>query len=150
MNNTCKYADHVKAWIEKISAPVEGYKICPFARQARYDIEFGSKSYFYKAIHRNLDKLDLLVFIYENSIPINEATKIEKHANSITDNIVMLDHPEDPGFIDGINTGNGKYIIYLIQNKNNLLAARKILLKTDYYNKWSAEYYERIVINSEK
>ena len=150
MNNTCKYADHVKAWIEKISAPVEGYKICPFARQARYDIEFGSKSYFYKAIHRNLDKLDLLVFIYENSIPINEAVKIEKHANSITDNIVMLDHPEDPGFIEGINTGNGKYIIYLIQNKNSLLAARKILLKTDYYDKWSAEYYERIVINSEK
>ena len=62
----------------------------------------------------------------------------------------MLDHPEDPGFIEDINTGNGKYIIYLIQNKNSLLAARKILLKTDYYDKWSAEYYERIVINSEK
>ena len=144
------YNEHINTWIDKITTPVEGYKICPFASSARYVIEKGTKSDLYKAIQADISKLDLVVFIYEEVITVQEAKELEEETNSISEHIVMLDHPQDPGFISDLNTGNGKYIIYLIQNKNSLLAARKTLLKTSYYDKWSTEYYERVVIASEK
>ena len=148
MNST--YNKHINTWIDKITTPVEGYKICPFASSARYVIEKGTKSDLYKAIQADISKLDLVVFIYEEVITVQEAKELEEETNSISEHIVMLDHPQDPGFISDLNTGNGKYIIYLIQNKNSLLAARKTLLKTSYYDNWSTEYYERVVIASEK
>ena len=144
------YNEHINTWIDKITTPVEGYKICPFASSARYVIEKGTKSDLYKAIQADISKLDLVVFIYEEVITVQEAKELEEETNSISEHIVMLDHPQDPGFISDLNTGNGKYIIYLIQNKNSLLAARKTLLKTSYYDNWSTEYYERVVIASEK
>ena len=144
------YNKHINTWIDKITTPVEGYKICPFASSARYVIEKGTKSDLYKAIQADISKLDLVVFIYEEVITVQEAKELEEETNSISEHIVMLDHPQDPGFIGDLNTGNGKYIIYLIQNKNSLLAARKTLLKTSYYDNWSTEYYERVVIASEK
>jgi hypothetical protein len=144
------YNEHINDWIDKITSSVDGYKICPFASSARYVIEKGTKSDLYKAIQSDISKLDLVVFIYENDITVKEAKELEEETNSISEHIVMLDHPQDPGFIGDLNTGNGKYIIYLIQNKNSLLAARKTLLKTSYYDNWSTEYYERVVIASEK
>ena len=144
------YNEYINTWIDKITTPVEGYKICPFASSARYVIEKGTKSDLYKAIQADISKLDLVVFIYEEVITVQEAKELEEETNSISEHIVMLDHPQDPGFIGDLNTGNGKYIIYLIQNKNSLLAARKTLLKTSYYDNWSTEYYERVVIASEK
>ena len=144
------YNEYINTWIDKITTPVEGYKICPFASSARYVIEKGTKSDLYKAIQADISKLDLAVFIYEDYITVQEAKELEEETNNISEHIVMLDHPQDPGFIGDLNTGNGKYIIYLIQNKNSLLAARKTLLKTSYYDNWSTEYYERVVIASEK
>ena len=144
------YKHHVKAWIDKITVPVEGYKICPFANSARYVIEKGNKLEFYKAIQQDISNLDLVVFIYEGILTVQEAKELEEETNGISEHIVMLDHPQDPGFIGDLNTGNGRYVIYLIQNKNSLLAARKTLLKTSYYDNWSTEYYERVVIASEK
>ena len=148
MNST--YNEHINTWIDKITTPVEGYKICPFASSARYVIEKGTKSDLYKAIQADISKLDLAVFIYEDYITVQEAKELEEETNNISEHIVMLDHPQDPGFIGDLNTGNGRYVIYLIQNKNSLLAARKTLLKTSYYDNWSTEYYERVVIASEK
>ena len=144
------YNKHINTWIDKITTPVEGYKICPFASSARYVIEKGTKSDLYKAIQADISKLDLAVFIYEDYITVQEAKELEEETNNISEHIVMLDHPQDPGFIGDLNTGNGRYVIYLIQNKNSLLAARKTLLKTSYYDNWSTEYYERVVIASEK
>ena len=144
------YNEHINDWIDKITSSVDGYKICPFASSARYVIEKGTKSDLYKAIQADISKLDLAVFIYEDYITVQEAKELEEETNNISEHIVMLDHPQDPGFIGDLNTGNGKYIIYLIQNKNSLLAARKTLLKTSYYDNWSTEYYERVVIASEK
>lgn len=144
------YNEYINTWIDKITTPVEGYKICPFASSARYVIEKGTKSDLYKAIQADISKLDLAVFIYEDYITVQEAKELEEETNNISEHIVMLDHPQDPGFIGDLNTGNGRYVIYLIQNKNSLLAARKTLLKTSYYDNWSTEYYERVVIASEK
>ena len=144
------YDDHVDNWIKKVSASVDNYKICPFASKARYTIEKGNKSELYSAIKQNIDNIDLIVFIYEEYIDVDSAKELEVYANSHSEHIVLLDHPEDPGFIDNMYTGNGKYVIFLIQNRASLLAARYTLFKTNYYDKWSEEYYKKIVINSEK
>ena len=48
---------------------------------------------------------------------------IELADNTIT----LLDHPDDPGYIDGEYTGNGKHILFLIQSKKDLQEARKHL-----------------------
>ena len=144
------YESHIDSWIKKLSLPVDNYKICPFASKARYTIEKGNKSELYAATKQNINNIDLIVFIYEEYIDVESAKELEVYANNHSEHIVMLDHPQDPGFIDNMYTGNGKYVIFLIQNRASLLAARYTLLKTNYYDKWSEEYYERIVLNSEK
>ena len=144
------YKNTIDSWISNITTPIAGYKICPFADKARYIIKSGKDIELFKLSKLPIDNLDLLVFIYEVKIPIEKAKELEIIANKNSEHIIMLDHPDDPGFIDNMPTGNGKYIIFLIQNRASLLSARKTLLKTNYYSKWSSEYYERIVTNSEK
>ena len=77
---------------------------------------------------------------------LEDAKYLEANCNRLgKDTITLLDHPADPGYIDGINTSNGKYVIFLIQSKKGLLDARNLLRKSSYYNNWSDDYYEKIV-----
>ena len=46
----------------------------------------------------------------------------------------MKDHPDDPGFINGINTSNQVYPVILAQPKSSLNDAREALKRTKYYD----------------
>ena len=62
---------------------------------------------------------------------------------------MLLDHYKVRGFIENNSTCNdSELIVFLLQNKKKLMAARKYLHTTNYYDNWSAEYYKEVVTHS--
>ena len=87
--------------------------------------------------------------IYEVCIPtdkymsVERAKQIEWNCNRLAkDTLTLLDHPKDPGYIDGVFTGNETFVFN--PAKKDILIARKHLRSTSYYNNWSDEYYKKI------
>ena len=61
------------------------------------------------------------------------------------DYVFLDDHKDDPSFINGVQTNNGKYNLIICQDKKKLLAARESLHTTKYYSYWDEEMYNKIV-----
>lgn len=149
MKNISNCENDIKDWIKRITLVQKNkHPICPYARKAKY--------WVYK--HEDRISLELKASYFDNSfdlyvcLPTNqymtveEAKYLEHNCNRVGKNtITLLDHPDDPGFIDNTYTGNGKYVIFLIQKKTHLLNARKQLHNTNYYENWSENYYKKIV-----
>jgi hypothetical protein len=139
----------IKEWINRISKVQKtGHSICPFARKAKYwvykyedRLSLELKASFFD------DNFDLYVCLPTNQyMTVEEAKYIEENCNrTAKETITLLDHPDDPGYIDNIYTGNGKYVIFLIQKKTDLLIAREQLHKSSYYDSWDSEYYNKIL-----
>ena len=138
----------VKKWIKRITTPKDGYQICPYARSAKYAIytSLDRATILELAIYWR-DKYDLIICQPSNtSMTVEDALSIEETCNYLAkDTITLLDHPDDPGYIDGVYTGNGKHILFLIQSKKDLQKARLHLKTTSYYDRWTDEYYEEVV-----
>lgn len=140
--------DHVDQWIRRISKVQNyGHSICPYAKKAKYIIFNNEDKVSLQIKACNFDNnFDLYICLPTNqNMSVEDAQRIEDDCNRVAKNtITLLDHYKNPGYIDGISTGNGKYVIFLIQNKKDLLAARKKLKLTNYYSNWSDEYYKKI------
>lgn len=141
-------SNHVEDWIERLSKVHSwGHSICPYARKAKYQLftnedkmSMQLKASFYD------HSFDLYLCLpTDQYMSVERAKQIEKEINMVSnDTITLLDHPKDPGFINGVCTGNKKYIIFFIQSKKGLQDARNNLLKSSYYNSWDHDYYEKI------
>ena len=144
--------DDIKKWVDRISNFKNNYQICPYASKAKYLIFTNEDmlSMQIKASFYNYDADLILCIPTDKFMTVEKARYIEKNNNRIAkDTITLLDHPEDPGYIGNIYTGNGKHIVFLIQPKKELLQAREYLKNyTSYYNKWSEEYYKKICHNN--
>ena len=138
----------VKKWIKRITTPKDGYQICPYARGAKYKIytHLDRATIIEYAVNWK-DEYDLILCEpADTSMTVEDALSIEQSCNFIAKNtITLLDHPKDPGYINNEYTGNGKYILFLIQSKKDLQAARKHLKTTSYYDRWTNEYYKEVV-----
>jgi len=134
-------------WIDRLSTPNNGYQLCPFAKKAKYLLFTNEDmlSMQMKASFYNYDADLILCIPTDRFMTVDTAKYIERNCNKTADNtITLLDHPDDPGYIEDICTSNGKHIIFLIQPKKELLKARENLKSTNYYDKWSEEYYNKI------
>lgn len=149
MKNISNHKKDIEQWVERIATTQKsGHPICPFAKKAKYWI------YSYE----DRASLQLKASFYDHSfdlylclptdqyMTVEQAKYLESNCNRYSkDTITLLDHPDDPGYIDNICTSNGKYVIFLIQSKKGLLDARSLLRKSSYYDNWSDDYYEKIV-----
>ena len=149
MKDISNHKKDIEQWIERIATTQKsGHPICPFAKKAKYWIysyedraSLQLKASFYD------HSFDLYVCLpTDQYMTVEQAKYLESNCNRYSkDTITLLDHPDDPGYIDNICTSNGKYVIFLIQSKKGLLDARSLLRKSSYYDNWSDDYYEKIV-----
>ena len=140
--------EDVKKWIKRITTPKNGYQICPYARKAKYKIfEHEDKiSIQQKAVFWTGEYDLILCKPTDTFMSVDHAKYIEDSCNRLAkDTITLLDHPEDPGYINGEYTGSGKHILFLIQSKKDLQEARAHLKQTSYYDQWTDEYYKKIL-----
>ena len=142
-------SNHVEEWIEKITKRQDsGHPICPYAKKAKYWIYPYEDRLSLELTACYFDyNFDIYICLPTNQcMSVEEAKYIEANCNRVAkDTITLLDHPKDPGYIDNVYTGNGKYIIFLIQQKKDLNKARENLKLTSYYDNWTTDYYKKIV-----
>jgi len=142
-------SEHIEEWIQRITKTQDNrHPICPYAKQAKYWIyPYEDRlSLELKASYFD-NNFDIYICLPTNQfMSVEEAKYIEENCNRVAkDTITLLDHPNDPGYIDGVYTGNGKYVVFLIQQKKDLIKARQNLKSTSYYDTWTNEYYKKIV-----
>jgi len=141
--------EDIEKWITKITkSQTSNFPICPYASKAKYWIypyedraSLQLKACFFDS------NFDIYICLPTNQfMSVEEANIIAENCNRIAkDTITLVDHPKDPGFIDDIYTGNGKYVVFLIQKKKDLIKARRNLKTKGYYENWNNEYYKKIV-----
>lgn len=144
------YKSVVDNWIAKITKIQRdsGHPICPYAKKARYAV-FEHEDYLsmqVKALNFDSKNFDLYIcFPTDQWMTLEKAEYLEADLNRMSDDtVVLLDHWKNPGFIGGVNTGNERHVVFLIQDKNGLIKARNHLHTTTYYDNWSEEYYNKI------
>jgi hypothetical protein len=146
------------SWIDRISSKrseLGGFAICPFAKKALED----NNVYFYyidgdpvqqittyiNCINPNMKYEVILFYDIEKKLSDNDCIDAINKLNSKYSNIIFLkDHPNNPGFIGRVNTGNGEYPVIIAQPKEKLLEYREALKKTNYYDVWDEEYLKEI------
>ena len=139
----------VDKWIQKITKiQSSGHPICPYARTARYQVfpYEDQLSMQVKALNFDSKNYDLYIcFPTDQWMTVEKAEYIEANLNRMSeDTIILMDHWKNPGFIDGVNTSNEQYVLFLIQDIKGLLKARDHLKSTSYYDNWTEEYYKKI------
>jgi hypothetical protein len=148
--------EDLKSWIHRISEnrpELGGMAVCPFAKKYKTQYVPGSEighlpyGYIVEYMNKNGHKEhEITVFINKlKNLSNEECIDLVNRLNEKFPNYIFLkDHPDDPGFINGINTGNQKYPIILAQPKSSLIEAREALKKTKYYDYWTEEYKNEI------
>lgn len=147
--------ENLKKWIDKVSEyrnELGGFSICPFAKKASEEhsifwsyIEDHPEPFMLRYL-QILPVFDLVVFIDKTKTLTNdELLCIMDNLQKVMPELIFLkDHPDYPGYINGVNTSNGVYPIILVQPRDKLMQARERLKKTKYYDNWSEEYKNEI------
>jgi len=143
-------------WVNRISEKrneLGGFSICPFAKKALEDKkvfwsyigQYEPETYIMRYIETLQDYEIVIFFNNEKNLTNDDLLRIIKKLQKKMENVIFLkDHPDDPGFINGLNTGNQKFPVILAQPKDKLIDAREKLKKTKYYDYWSEEYKNEI------
>ena len=144
------------SWVKRISEKKDelgGFSVCPFAKKALEEkkvfwsyIGAEPEAYILRYIESTPD-FEVIVFYNLKKDLTDDDLKsiISKLQSKRSDMIFLKDHPDNPGFISGVNTSNGEYPAVLVQPRAKLVEAREKLLRTDYYNYWSDEYKQEIL-----
>ena len=138
-----KVAD-IRKWIAGLIVPQKtlgNFPVCPFASTAQFKIE--------ECLSDDIvpcDEVQVVIFIMNNEYTIDQL-QLKSHVlgTQYPDYIFLDDHKDEDSFIDDVKTNNGMYNLIIVQKKNELLAARKILHKTEYYTYWTEEFYNHIM-----
>jgi len=143
-------------WVKRISEKKDelgGFNVCPFAKKALEDkkvfwsyIGQECEAYILRYIEATPD-FEVIVFynLKKNLTDENLKNIISKLQAKRNDMIFLKDHPNNPGFISGVNTSNGEYPAILVQPRVKLEEAREKLMKTNYYDYWSEDYKKEIL-----
>lgn len=144
MNNIEK---DIKEWIEIViqsNPDLNYFSICPFAKANTYKIAKTS-------IHdiRPLDEeFGVVIFVIEDDLDLEFArSKINSLNQEYPKYKFFDDFRDEPSFIGGVQTNNGKYNLILYQNAEFLTKMRASLAKTTYYDHWDDEYLKIILEN---
>ncbi len=152
---------HIMQWIltsvQVPRAELGGFAPCPFARgvvasdaMAIHAVEIANyKQSILDATMQWDDKQQIVVFCALARPSLQESQEVAQELNerlNPLDLIVLLDHPDDDFTIRGVRTGNGKYVLFLVQKLGELNeASEKLHANTDYYANWSPENIEKVL-----
>ncbi len=142
--------EDLEEWISNIkkhNPDLKGHSICPFAKANTYKI--------IKSTINDIKPLDeefgVVIFVVEDDLDTEYALqKINELNQKYPKYKFFDDFRDDPSFINGVQTNNGKYNLILYQNAEFLTKMRSILAKTDYYDVWDDEYLKKILENDYK
>lgn len=131
-------------WIRHVSElrpDLGGFAICPFAKQAKYDIIECKATEIIP-----IDGYDVLIYVVENEFNLEQVQEwVEIYNKRYPEWKFFEDCASYDTYIGGIQSNNGKYNLILAQPREKLRKFREILAKTNYYNYWSNDYLKEIL-----
>ena len=148
---------YIREWIRgflSVENPgLNGWAPCPYAHMARWSVRSGTDN-----IDRDLISVaeswtgewDVVILAYKpRSVdPLQFAQDVDQANYNLLAplNLVALeDHPESVESVNGVIFNNRIFALIMIQSYDKLAAATRMLKRTDYYDRWPADYYERVV-----
>lgn len=162
MSSKKDLAEDVGKWIlDWVSVPNDklGHVPCPFARNALLNdkIEWqlcDSAEHLHNSLYclmeMGLPKEVVILGCTKENVCASDLAKITADANErwlMPCGIIALeDHPDDPEIIAGEVMNQGKWALIVVQETAKLNAASKILQRQGYYNRWTQEQIDSMVI----
>ena len=135
----------LKDWVGEVSRKnprLADFSICPFAKHNSYQIVQTS----IHDIQPLSEEFGVVIFVVEDDVDPNFVRKKCKELNQQYPKYTFFDDCRDePSFINGVQTNNGKYNLILYQDRRFLRKMREILAKTEYYDQWDYEYLKEIL-----
>ena len=139
-----KETKNIQDWITSLTKPrkeLGKFATCPYARFSKYQIEKRSISDL-----APLAGVEVAIFVLEDSLTLEDLTGACRALNeAYPDYIFLDDHKDDPSYINGVQTNNGKYNLILCQSKEKLMKAREALQNTNYYSYWDEKLYNKVI-----
>lgn len=147
--------DIVDEWVARISErkkEIGGLSLCPFSMKALVEnkvfwtaLEQDPEIYIENYLSKLSDFEVAIFFDTKKELTDNDLIEIITRLNKKREDLIfMKSHPDKPGYVQGISTGNRVYPAILVQPKYKLLMARRLLKKTKYYDFWDEEYKNEI------
>lgn len=135
----------LKHWISAIAVPqnnLGGMAICPYAGlAAKYTLDRVDGEL---QLPPDLD-FDVHIYLLPDTVSADTMIQMCADLNATHTKLVFLpDHKDRNTNINGVQTNNGVHNIILCQPKAKLRAARRALMKTEYYTYWSEDYLREI------
>lgn len=155
----------IQRWIvEKLSVSLPIFNnmpACPFAKQALLDnkikiIEIFTKEDFISVMQHHVknwpENLEVLVLgCNPELITAEELTNITETSNDSFLNdynyLALEDHPTELEYVKDFCVNEGNWALILLQSKDKINYARKILEKRGYYKNWDDSYFREVVLN---
>lgn len=138
---------------------------CPFAKQALLENkikciqiqpsnQISMHDYFIEELEKNSyhwqeDKEVVVIgcephYISEDELSLAVENASERFLNQ-RGYVALEDHPDAEEKVLDVCVNQGKYALVLLQERDKLQRARKILQKQNYYKYWTDEYYKEVV-----
>lgn len=156
---------NIRDWIvERLSVSLPNFNnmpACPFAKQALIDQKIKIVSVLDKQEFVNIMEqhatawpanIEVLVIGCDPTlITSDELSDVVETSNAtfLKDHglLALEDHPDEPEYAAGYHVNEGNWALVLLQSKEKIVSARKILDRRGYYKNWDQEYYKEVVLD---
>ena len=136
-----KYILHWVKQLSKLRPEIGNFSICPYASGANFQI---IEEKLYKITPNS--EYDVIIYVVEDDISADFLyDAVDDYNRNYPEYRFIADHGKTKTYIQGIQTGNGKYNLVLCQPRKELTEARKKLAKTTYYDHWNKNYLEEVL-----
>ena len=136
-----KYILHWVKQLSKLRPEIGNFSICPYASGANFQI---IEEKLYKITPNS--EYDVIIYVVEDDISADFLyDAVDDYNRNYPEYRFIADHGKTKTYIQGIQTGNGKYNLVLCQPREELTEARKKLAKTTYYDYWNKNYLEEVL-----
>ena len=136
-----KYILHWVKQLSKLRPEIGNFSICPYASGANFQI---IEEKLYKITPNS--EYDVIIYVVEDDISADFLyDAVDDYNRNYPEYRFIADHGKTKTYIQGIQTGNGKYNLVLCQPREELTEARKKLAKTTYYDYWNKNYLKEVL-----
>jgi hypothetical protein len=144
--------DSILEWVKYVAftKTSNNWPICPYAQKALtgkriqiFKYHFLSNDATVDAFKNDPEDFKVWVFICPKDLDLEaEANILNKWYHDV---VWLWDYADQSGEIDGTITGNQKYNILLLQDREELCKLSDVVKERGYYSNWSDAYYNQIV-----
>jgi len=145
--------DWITSFLSVENSDLGGWAPCPYAHMARWSVRVGTDDLagdIISVADSWDDQQDVVILAYDPRLqdPVEFASAVDRanyHLLAPVNLVALEDHPDQVESVNGVVFNNQFFALIMIQRYDKLAQATRMLKRTDYYDRWPADYLERVV-----